>query len=510
MNTHIRRFFSGTLLSRVTGMLRDLAMAFAFGDHPSVASFFVAFRFANLFRRLLGEGPFQSALIPQLEEMRLKGPEKASFFFQRLTTLSSFFLIFIIFTSEVILKLICTYTDISKGNIEIIQLTMWMLPGLLFICLYGINLSLLHCQNVFFTPSVAPAICNSIWILGVFFLRKTTPLEAMISLSKLVTIGFFTQWLITLIPSIRTCRFEIKDFFSFHIPIEVKQLMLSFSLGAIAVGAEQINACIDAICARYAAAEGPIYLWYAIRLEQLALALFGIACVSTMVPKISRAIKAKNKNEAENLLFFAKSKTLLTTIPATFAIWILAIPGINLLYGRGNFSEQAVLQTAYCLFAYSFSLIPSTMIMLISAVFFAEKNFKTPMKITISSVCLNITLNFFCVFYLHLGAISTAITTSISAWVQWYILQKNIQKLGWQFKKSPLLYPVFVGLICTLVAFFSSYLFSRPLLSRSLYDQLLNFFSSFLGFFICIGVFFLRGSGNVDNLVFSQDKNDRS
>jgi putative peptidoglycan lipid II flippase len=65
---YVRRFFSGTLLSRVSGMVRDLTMAFAFGDHPSVAAFMVAFRLSNLFRRR----PFQSAFIPHFEGLSNK------------------------------------------------------------------------------------------------------------------------------------------------------------------------------------------------------------------------------------------------------------------------------------------------------------------------------------------------------------------------------------------------------------------------------------------------------
>ncbi len=84
---YVRRFFSGTLLSRISGMVRDLTMAFAFGDHPSVAAFMVAFRLSNLFRRLLGEGPFQSAFIPHFEGLRVEDPAKATFFFRKLSLL---------------------------------------------------------------------------------------------------------------------------------------------------------------------------------------------------------------------------------------------------------------------------------------------------------------------------------------------------------------------------------------------------------------------------------------
>src|SRR4051812_39706440 len=110
-----RRFFSGTFLSRMSGMGRDLAMAFAFGDHPSVAAFFVAFRLANLFRRLLGEGPFQSAFIPHFEGLRVEDDKRAHFFFRKLTHLMVLLLITLTLVCELILWAALLYLPLSQG-----------------------------------------------------------------------------------------------------------------------------------------------------------------------------------------------------------------------------------------------------------------------------------------------------------------------------------------------------------------------------------------------------------
>jgi putative peptidoglycan lipid II flippase len=91
-----KRFFSGTVVSRLTGMLRDVLMAFAFGAGESVAAFFVAFRLSNLLRRVLGEGAMQSALIPHLEGLKKDSPKRAALFFRDLNVGLSLLLIGII------------------------------------------------------------------------------------------------------------------------------------------------------------------------------------------------------------------------------------------------------------------------------------------------------------------------------------------------------------------------------------------------------------------------------
>lgn len=80
---YFRRFFSGTLLSRMSGFGRDLSLALAFGDHPSIASFLIAFRFSNLMRRLFAEGPFQATFIPYFEGLRMQDEKQAVFFFAK-------------------------------------------------------------------------------------------------------------------------------------------------------------------------------------------------------------------------------------------------------------------------------------------------------------------------------------------------------------------------------------------------------------------------------------------
>lgn len=484
----IRRFFSGTLLSRMSGMGRDLVMAFAFGDHASVAAFMVAFRLSNLLRRLLGEGPFQSAFIPHFMQIHVQDKSRANSFFCKLSLLLALLLIgFILLAEGSIMAFLIL--PISDANREILKLMAWLLPALLFICLYGLNISVLNCYECFFIPSFAPFICNGVWILAAFLLRHQAPDLAMPNLAKWVTMGFFGQWLLTVAPLLKYIRNNWRQSFDLQIPEEVKTLAKTLSLSIIGVGAMQINSFVDPLFARYIDVKAPTYLWYSIRLEQLALAIFGIACVSTIVPRLARCLKSGQIEQAKNLFRFGYQRIITVMIPCTFAILAIGTSLINLLYGRGSFSELAVVKTTFCLWAYSLGLVPSSLVVLFSAIFYAQNNFRTPMLFSVATVVTNIILNTLFVFQLQLGVISTALTTSISTYLNYWILYRFSHKVGW---KSPLLLPlivktIFASAFAALCAFIIGILLSSPLgLARHVSSQFLSFFTQAFAFIIAL------------------------
>ncbi|MDQ5956154.1 MAG: murein biosynthesis integral membrane protein MurJ [Candidatus Rhabdochlamydia sp.] len=472
----LRRFFSGTLLSRISGMGRDLMMAFAFGDHASVAAFMVAFRLSNLLRRLLGEGPFQSAFIPHFMQIHVQDKSRANDFFCKLNLLISLLLISFILLAEGGLAA-CLTLPVSDSNREILKLMTWLMPSILFICLYGLNISVLNCYECFFIPSFAPFISNMIWCFAAFLLRQQETDLAMLHLAKWVAIGFFGQWLLTLAPTLKYIGGNWRQWLYLQIPEEVKTLVKTLSLSIIGVGAMQINSFVDPLFARYIDIKAPTYLWYSIRLEQLALAIFGISCVSTIVPRLARCLKRGQIEQAKNLFSFGYQRIMTVMIPCTFAILTVGTSSVNLLYGRGSFSEIAVVKTTFCLWAYSLGLVPSSLVILFSAIFYAQNNFRTPMFLSITTVAVNIVLNTLFVFQLQLGVVSTALATSISAYLNYWILYKFNQKGGWE---SPLFLPliiktVFASAFAALCAFSIGFLLNSPL-TRHVSFQFLSFF----------------------------------
>jgi putative peptidoglycan lipid II flippase len=421
-------FFSGTFLSRITGLIRDVSMAFCFGSHPLLAAFMVAYRLANVFRRLLGEGPFSSGLIPHFENIRQKSPRQGALFFRDVFFSVLFLLMGIVFIAEIFLLVWMRYNPL---HYEISYAVFLMMPGILFICLYGICSAIVQCEKKFFLPSVAPVFFNFVWIAAVWLLYVRSSNQIIAGLSLAIVIGFFAQW-VFLLPTLLRYLKPLLSFreiasFQFFSP-DVKNMIKPLLLGLVGASAVQVNSALDAIFAHSASLEGPAYLWYAIRIEQLPIALFGIAFSSALLPSLSRLHLLGDLLQFRTLLYSSLSKGYSFIIPCMVALFALAVSGINLLYGRGNFDVQATKETVYCLWGYGLGLFPALGVLLITPAFYARKNFFTPMWTAFVSIASNVALNALFVFFFHWGAFSIAVSTSIASWVNLFLLVRVLKK----------------------------------------------------------------------------------
>jgi putative peptidoglycan lipid II flippase len=305
----------------------------------------------------------------------------------------------------------------SESWHEIIDLTLWMTPGLFFICLYGLNAALLQCQKKYFLPAVAPVAFNFIWISVVLFLPGVKWLAIG------VTLSFAGQWIMTFFEGAK--MLPLKEWLTPRLfSPEFQKLLKPLGLGIVGIGAVQFNSALDAIFARIADPEGPAYLWYAIRLQQLPLALFGIALSGALLPPLSRTEDPIRRQE---LLQSALKYSGTLMLVCTFGILAVGIPSINLLYGHGDFSPHAVQQTGYCLWAYGAGLVPSVFVLVLSASFYAEKNYRMPAFASLLSVLANVALNALFVFGFKWGAISIAVATSLSSLLNGILLSKEVR-----------------------------------------------------------------------------------
>lgn len=405
------RFLSGTMVSRASGLLRDIVMAFAFGTESALAAFMVAFRFAHLARRLFGEGSLQNTFIPHFEELRAKNPSGAFTFYRDLTASLAVSLLAFIGLGIGVLALLLNSFEWSENLQQILWLTAWMLPSLLFICLYGLNAALLGCEKSFFTAGIAPLAFNLVWILAALLLAPLSIQNAMLGLSIAVVIGCMAQWAVTL-P--RTFHFLRTSSFHLFSP-DVKQFIKPLLLANFGVAASQINNALDPLFALFASSEGPAWLWYAIRIQQLPFALFGIALTNALLPPISRAIKSGNLEQFQHFYHSAYKKIVAFSALITMGIIATAPTCINLLFGRGHFGMESVEGTARCLLAYGLGLFPMTYVLVTAPTLFAFGDYKTPSYASLYAMLLSLVLNSLFIFGFNWDATSVALSTSIAA-----------------------------------------------------------------------------------------------
>ncbi len=496
-----RRFFSGTLLSRISGMLRDMAMAYAFGTQPSIAAFMVAFRFAHLLRRLFGEGAMQSAFIPQFEALRQEEEGRAIAFFRDLAAALTLFLVFLIAFASVALFAVLAWADLRPSNQEVLYYTLLMLPSLLFICLFGLNASFLQCEKSYFTSAVAPVAFNVVWIIAVLLLKDLPIEQAIPKLCLAVIFASLAQWLTTA----RQTWKKIHTFltfsphpFQFRLSQDLRHIGKPLALGIFGMAASQINSAVDSLFARFAEPEGPAFLWFAIRIEQLPLSLFGIAIAGAVLPPLARAIKSNNRGDFHLFLDEALCRTWVFMLPLTGALFVLGDAAVALLYGKGGFDFISSIQTTYCLWAYGCGLIPSALVLVLAPACYAKSNYTLPAIASFASMFLNAALNLLFIAGFGYGAISVAIATSISAWINFAWLSFVLSRQQGSLYSNRFLQTIAPAAASALFAVLGTYwfrtrilelpFFSKTFFALSLFDQML-FFA--LAAFFFFALFFL-------------------
>lgn len=421
-------FFFGTLISRFTGMARDMALAYFFGSSAFIAAFMVAYRFANLFRRLFGETALGSGFVPHFEQLKSVHPTKAVLFYRDLFFAMTTLLSFVVLASEGVLFSI-NKIQTSSNFQEIIYLTMLMFPGLIFICLYSLNSSFMQCEKKYFLSSLAPSLFNITWIVAAFLFRHVSPSKAVFYLSIATVFAFFIQWAVTFSSTYNffSTNLGVKHFFKPNIfSGDLKALIRPMSLGVIGVGAVQINTALDALFARVADLSGPAYLWYAMRIHQLPLALFGIAISGAVFPPLARAVQKGDLTAYQGFILHSFNKTIAFMISATFGLIALGGSAINLIFARGEFGANSVYNTQLCLISYSLGLVFSTFVLILSSAFYAKKNYSIPTRGALYSVGINVLLNGVFVYLFHFKSVSIAIATSISSLFNYIFLIRNM------------------------------------------------------------------------------------
>ncbi len=476
-SSSVRRFSSGVMLSRLTGLGRELSMAYAFGAHSSVAALLVAFRFAHLLRRLFGEGAMQAAFIPQFERLKQEREASGYHFFRRLMLTLTLTVLAVIFALELGLGGALVWVPMCPNDREVIQLLRWLLPSLLFICLYALNSAFLHCCRSFFLANIAPAACNLIWIGVALSLRSLPPARAMPILAKWIVGAIAAQWVLTALPIARTMQGKRERWPKGRGKKEMAIFMRAAALGVIGAGATQLNSFLDALFSRYSELEGPVYLWYAIRCYHIPVALFGLATVHALIPSLSRALQQGAVDEGKRLFSFGMRRLAVAMAVLTGGLCATSFPLIDLLFGWGQFSSEAVLKTAACLGAYATGLFPSVAVLLSAAVYYGEGNFRIPMWFSLGAVAFNAALNALLILGLGLGPVSVAASTSASAWCQFFGLRALLARKGWR-----------LGLDFK-AAFQLGFVIGGALLAAQTYQYFFSLPSKVLAFFASSGIF---------------------
>lgn len=425
--------------SRILGLVRDQVMAFFFGGGYLNDAFNVAYNIPNLLRRLFGEGALSTAFVPIYTRMgKEKGREEQIDF--ALNLLSILSLILLVLTAlgmlfaPALVKILYPGLDPLSTPIAI-KLTRIIFPYLFFIGLSSTFIAILNSHDYFFMTGLSSALLNIGMILSIiipYFVFKMEPEQLIYPAGWGVFIGGFLQTVVNL-PYLKKVGYRFKIMLKFG-GEALATLWKRFIPGMIGIGIREINLVADALMASFLPIGSITALGYGNRLMQLPLGIFAISAGTAVLPMYSRLVGEKNYKELSSNLRFASLNLVYIMLPITALILALAPDFITILFGRGAFDDHAIWMSSQALIFYSLGLIFYSMNQVLTPIFYAQGDTKTPMKLAAILVALNITMNFVLMqFIQHRGlALSTSITALINYGMLLYLIRKRYPQISYE------------------------------------------------------------------------------
>ncbi len=440
-----------TLLSRVLGLARDVLCARFFGDKWVFDAFSLAFRVPNLFRRLFGEGAASAAFIPVFTEY-IEKRERADVW--TLVSVSGTFLITVLAATVVVGELLFaglhTWGPFGERGRLVLELLSIMFPYVLFICLLALCMAVLNSLDHFFSPAIAPVVLNVFWIAGVVLIGPMlgpASEQRIFGVAIAVIAGGVVQLAIQ-IPALRTQGVRFRLCFDFAHP-GLRRVLRLMAPVIIGLAVMQINVLFDGLIAmgfsRPPGHEGPMtllgwtvaypmesgansVLYYAERLMQFPLGVFGIAMATAALPTFCQLASRKDEPGLVAALNHTLRIILFIGIPASVGLVVMRRPIVELLYEHGAFTKSATARTSMVVLCYGMGVWAYCGVHVLVRAFHALQDTKTPVKVGASLVALNLCLNLTFIWFLREAglAAATAISSSLQLVVLYTILTKRI------------------------------------------------------------------------------------
>jgi len=424
------------MASRVLGLVRDQVFAVLFGAGLQYDAFLTAFRIPNLLRDLFAEGALSAAFVTTFSQvLEAKGKEAAARLSNRVATAMVLIVAVISILAwlgaPAIVGWLAPGFFAVPGKAELtIYLTRIMIPFLLLIAMAAQAMGILNANHHFAVPSLASAFFNVGSIVGGLllgvWLAPWLGITAIEGMAYGTLIGGFLQFAVQW-PSLRRLGYRYRPMFSLADP-GLRQIASLMGPAIIGVAAVQINvfvntnfasAIVDPRTAQIA--NGPVsWLGYAFRFMQFPIGVFGIAVATATLPAIARSAGRGRLDEFRQTLTHSLTLTFLLCVPSAFGLVVLGRPIIALIFEHGKFTAFDTLQTADALAAYAVGLAGYAAVKVLSPAFYALKDARTPMFVSVGSIIVNYVMNSLLVQ--RYGHVGLALSTSTVALVNFALL----------------------------------------------------------------------------------------
>lgn len=376
-------FASGTLSSRIFGLIRDALLVAVFGKTVSDA-WLAAFRFPNLFRRIFGEGALSACFIPLYVEYREQKNERA--LAQLTAGIFSLLLIVLIPLNVAIVATMDSLVPLwvsgkgfaaVPGKMELtITMTKIMFPFLLLVCLYAFFMAILNAHKKFLLSSLAPTVFNLTIIIASVICYH----QRMVSgdfLAWSVIVGGVAQFLI-LIPSVLALKAPWDFSWSSLSSTPVKRTLRAFFPSVLGLGVVQFMGFMNVNFASQLEEGAVTYIYLADRLLELPLSLVAVSLGTALLPTLAEKASASGREAFAGELAKNLRLLLYLCIPASVGMWMTAELLVRVLFERGAFDAQESLIVTGIVKIYALTLLGASVARIMSQAFYAHKSTMIP------------------------------------------------------------------------------------------------------------------------------------
>lgn len=376
-----------TLVSRITGVIRDMLIARYFGASAETDAFYAAFRLPNMLRRLFAEGAFQQAFVPMLADVKEKSsPEDCQHFIHNVFTLLALAVLVASVLGILIAPLLVwaiaagLSSDPDAFNLAVL-LTRFMFPYIAFMALVALAASILNTWKHFAIPAVTPVLLNLSFIVFTVLLapQLDQPIWALafaVLAGGVLQLG--TQVLALARLGIRLRLSPVRHALADSNVKRVLKLMIPALFG---VGVAQLSILINTNIASHLEHGAVTWLNYADRLMEFPTALLGVALGTVLLPGLSKAFSQGDQLYYNRLLDRALRLVVLVGLPAAIGLWLTSDALVAFLFQGKNFSPEDVRQTALAVVGYSVGLLGLIAMKIVAPAFYARKDIKTPVRV---------------------------------------------------------------------------------------------------------------------------------
>lgn len=505
-----------TLISRILGVIREMILSIYLGASLEMDTCLVAMKFPKFFRKCFSEEGLNSVLVPSLAELEVKKKNKfAQLFSSEVFSIVCYVsliitILVVIFAKYFVLLMAPGFADDPEKLSLTIEFTRIMFPSVLFLALAAIYSGILISNRKFGLYTISPLIVNITLIVSILIAKNG--LHPGRGLAYGVLAAAITQFIYLYI-ILKSKHLTTPSFTIPKLTKSVKHFFKKLAPVIASAGVAQINVFIDSFFSSYLFTGCITYLYFADRLNQLPLSLFGISMSIILLPEISRIVAKKNaeqlSNDDEEMKSICRDSILFTlrlTFPVVIIMSTLSYNFIDIIYGYGKFTKFDVSNTATVLSIMSLGLPAYVLSKILSAIFFAQKNTKTPIKAAMVAIFSNLILNTLLMKKFQFAGI--AVATMISGYLQMLVLSKYLGKTN-VFNKQFIL-QISKILIATVVIYFTILLSRHCIIIQNTNETINNILVltiyTFIGIVVYLLILYILKDQAVCNIIHRHKK----